>query len=215
MSIKKSGNNAGVTLIEMLVALAVSSIVMVAAMVLLTNGISSYRTQTITAQIQENADLALTHISDAILEAKVVNVDMADSETGSTKAFYVEKDQEYGYKYDRDSKTLYVVTKDASGNFIESVLCTGVTYFKLQMLSASVEVDDKDGDGEDEIVDVNETVQLKVTIEVEESDITRRAARVTGIRNEMDLDDVVLLGFTVDEYRDVKYLKDYGFLVEE
>lgn len=216
MSIKKNGNNAGMSLIELLVALAVSSMVIIATMALLTNGISSYRRQTITAQLQEEADLALTHMSDAIFEAEVVNVKMSDSENGSTEEFYVKKDQEYGYKYVKGEKKLYVVTKDkTSGKTTDSVLCTNVTYFKVQVLTDSVLVEDKDGDGKDEIVDVKDTVQVKVSLSVGDSDISREGARVTGIRNAMTIDDIELLGFSADEYTNVEYLKENSFLVDE
>lgn len=216
MAIKKNGNNAGMSLIELLVALAVSSMVIIATMALLTNGISSYRRQTITAQLQEEADLALTHISDAIFEAEVVNVKMSDSENGSTEEFYIKKDQNYGYEFKKAEKKLYVLTKDeGTGNYIKSVLCTNVTYFKVQVLTDSVMVEDIDSDSEDEIVDVKDTVQVKVSIKVEDGDISREGARVTGVRNSMTVEDIELLGFSVDEYQDVKYLKNHGFLADE
>ncbi len=216
MTLKKLGsNNAGLSLVELLVALAVSSMVIIATMVLLTNGISSYKRQTVTAQLQEEADIALTHISDAVLEADVINVDMSDSENGSTEAFYVAKEQAYGYKYDKEKQLLYVITKDASDATIESVLCSNVTKFKIQMLTDSVSVSDTDGDGAQEITGVSEVVQIKVNIEVESGGITRTAARVTGVRNTMVTEDIKLLGFTPEDYPSVQYLKEYGFLVDE
>lgn len=214
MSVKNNTNNYGMSLIELLVALAVSSIVMVAAMTLLINGINNYRRQVVTSQIQEDADLALTHISDAVLEAEVVHVKMSDSENGSTEECYLGKGESYGYEYNKDTKVLYVVTLDSEGNKVRSVLATNVTYFKIQLLKESVEIT-KESEDTDKISGIKDMPQVKVSVTVEQNDIERSASRVTAVRNPIGDDGVILLGFKPENYPSVQYLIQYGFLVEE
>ncbi len=212
MSIKKIGNDSGFSLMELLVALAVSSLVIIATMTLLTNGINNYRRQTVTAQLQEDADLALTHISDALFEAKYIDIGVSASAPRNTTMFYIEKEQKYGYKYDGTTKTLSVVTSDGTTT-VDSVLCSNVNIFKVQLLDESFNIQ---GEGDEaKLVSINDTVQVKVTIEVEDNDITRKGARVIGLRNTMDIKDIVILGFDADKGLGKEELIEAGVLVTE
>ena len=140
---------------------------------------------------------------------------MNESDTGSTKTFFVKDDQKYGYRFDADKSTLYVVTKDASGAEVSSVLCTNVKKFKVQMLKSSVKIGKKEGSDKDSITGVNDVVQIKINIEIADGDITRTAARVTGVRNDMELGNIKLVGNKAEEFLTVEELVLYGFLVEE
>lgn len=210
MSGKKLGNG-GMSLVELLVALAASSLVVTAAMMLLIQGTNSYRMQTTGAQLQEDANITLNHISDSIMEATVVEVSNSESVNGNTQEFYVNENTKY--RLDEKTKILYVTQKDAtSGSNIDSVLCTNVNKFRVQVISTSVETE-KDASGKYKIVGINNPVQLKVSLEVEYNNVTRDVSRVTALRNEVD--SIKLHFFDATDFPDMEVLKSYGFLVDE
>ncbi len=210
MSGKKLGNS-GMSLIELLVALAASSLVVTAAMMLLVQGTDSYRKQTTGAQLQEDANISLNHITDSIMEATMVEVSNSESVNGNTQEFFVNADTKY--RYDETSGILYITKKDSSsGSYIDSVLCTNVKKFRVQVISTSVKTEKQAG-GKYKVVGINNPVQLKVTIEVEYNKITRNVSRVTALRNEVD--SIKLHFFDAEEFPDVEVLKSYGFLVDE
>lgn len=210
MSNKKLGNS-GMSLVELLVALAASSMVMVAAMMLLIQGTNSYRAQTTGAQLQEDANITLNHISDSIMEATVVEVSNSESVNGNTQEFYVNDDTKY--RLDETEGILYITQKDTvSGSYIDSVLCTNVKKFRVQVISTSVETK-KDDSGKYKVVGINNPVQLKVTLEVEYNNISRNVSRVTALRNEVD--SIKLHFFEAADFPDMEVLRSYGFLVDE
>lgn len=210
MSRRRLGNS-GMSLIELLVAIAASSLVMTAALMLLIQGTNSYRNQTTGAQLQEDANITLNHLSDSIMEATVVEVSNSESANGNTKEFYVNADTKY--KFDEDNGILYVTKKDpSSGSYIDSVLCTNVTKFRVQVISSSVKTE-KDASNKYKVVGINNPVQLKVNLEVQYNKVTRSVTRVTALRN--DVSKIKLHFFDAEEFPDVEVLKSYGFLVDE
>lgn len=210
MSNKKLGNS-GMSLVELLVALAAGSVVMVAAMILLVQGTNSYRVQTTGAQLQEDANITLNHISDSIMEATVVEVSNSESVNGNTQEFYVNSDTKY--RLDETEGILYITQKDpTSGSDIDSVLCTNVKKFRVQVISTSVETE-KDASGKYKVVGINNPVQLKVNLEVEYNNVVRNVSRVTALRNKVD--SIKLHFFEATDFPDMEVLRSYGFLVDE
>lgn len=210
MSNKKSGNS-GMSLVELLVALAVSSVVMLAAMMLLIQGTNSYRAQTTGAQLQEDANITLNHISDSIMEATVVEISNSESVSGNTQVFFVNDDTRYWL--DESKETLYIRKKDpVSGSDIDSVLCTNVKKFRVQVISTSVKTE-KDASGKYRVTGINNPIQLKVNLEVESNNISRDVSRVTALRNRVD--SIKLHFFDATDFPDMEVLRSYGFLVDE
>ena len=72
-------NNKGFSLVELLIAMAVSSIVLTALVLLVAQSVKSYSKQTSLAQIQSDADVVLNQISKSILEADCIYIDKTDS----------------------------------------------------------------------------------------------------------------------------------------
>ena len=63
-------DNKGFSLVELLIAIAISSIVLMALVMLITQAVRSYTKQTALAQIQSDADISLNQMSKNILEDK-------------------------------------------------------------------------------------------------------------------------------------------------
>lgn len=209
MSVKKLGN-AGMSLVELLVALAASSLVIVAVMALMINGMNSYRKQTVSAQLQEDANITLNQMSDTIMEATMVEVSNSESANGNTKEFQTAEHMKY--RYDEDEKILYVTTvDDDTGASIDSVLCTNVTKFRVQILSSSVNIE-KDETSTERVKGINNPVQIKVTLEVERDRVTRNISRISAVRNRVK--EIKLHFFDAEEFPDVGVLKSYGFLTD-
>ena len=180
-------------------------------MILLIQGSNSYRAQTTGAQLQEDANITLNHISDSIMEAKLVEISNSDSVNGNTQEFYVNDDTKY--RLDETTKTLYITKKDpTSGSYIDSVLCTNVKKFRVQVISTSLKTE-KDAAGKEKIVGINNPVQLKVSLEVEYNNVTRNISRVTALRNKVD--SIKLHFFEIEDLPDMEVLVSYGFLVDE
>ena len=67
-------NNKGFSLVELLIAIAVSSIVLSALVTLIVQAVRSYSKQTALAQVQSDADISLNQISKNILEANEIQL---------------------------------------------------------------------------------------------------------------------------------------------
>lgn len=211
-SMGKLNRNAGLSLIELLVALAVSAIVISAVTVLIMQGTNSYRRQTLTAQLQEDAAIAMNHISDSIMEATCIMVSNSDSDTGSTLSFKLS--EAHSYVYQPEQKVLYVRTAVlGEAGHTDSVLCQNVTAFKVQITESSVNKKET-SPGSYRISSLNNPVQVKVTIEVSSGDLSRAVTRVTGVRNMLAFDQVTLGGAVLDTLPVSEVLNKYGFLTD-
>lgn len=204
--------NAGLSLVELLVALAVSAIIISAVSVLIIQGTNSYRHQTVTAQLQEDAGIAMNHISDAVMEASCLMVSNSDSDTGSTLTFKI--NDRNTYVYEPEEGILYVRTvTDGVVGYTDSVLCEHVSGFRVQITESSVNKKET-APGNDRIVSLNDPVQVKVTIKVSSNGIEKTAARVTGVRNALTFDRVTLGGAVLDTLPVSEVLNKYGFLTD-
>lgn len=199
----KKNNNQGLSLVELLIALAISSLIVVAAIVLVSQGMKSSQRQTLTARLQEDAGIAMNQISDSIMETTYVDVsNYTADEKHYTQVFKMKRknnvgaDIDYSYKYDDANNILTVDSSSYSGG--GSILCQNVTDFRVQIINTSVRTE-KNGD-DDVIVEINDPVQIKVTMQVSSGGITREISRVTSLRNKLELSNLKLQVFEVDDF---------------
>ena len=89
-------NNAGISLVEVLAAMAIGAIVLTALIMLVSGGVQSYRKQTVMARLQNDANIALNQMSDKIMEANMVT--MSNRSDGVTE--YIKLQEDIYYIYD-------------------------------------------------------------------------------------------------------------------
>lgn len=160
-------NNKGFSLIELLVAMAIGSIVLSAVLLLLTQGLKGYTKQTLTSQLEDEANLALNQISDAIMEADCIKV---SSDTGNYSL--VTKDSTTTYEYNATDHKVYLTTiPGASG----SLVCSHVDEFEVDAITTT------------------NPVRIKVTLTLKAENVTRTVTRTTNVRNKIST--VTINGF--------------------
>ncbi len=81
MSEQKKLNNRGFTLVEMLVALAISGIVLLMIGTLLFQGSRYFKTESIKAQLQNELQVMNGKLSQILMEAKTLNIESNDDTT--------------------------------------------------------------------------------------------------------------------------------------
>ena len=200
----KKKNNKGITLVELLVALAVGSIVISAVIILLRQGIAGYTRQTITTQLQDDANITLNQMSDTIMQAKCIDIYNEESGEKNTPKFITNRGENgnaasgNAYSFDIRNHILYVGTPQTNNDYTKlSILCKNVWYFKVQILNTSVKIEgngvETDGRNKYKITVINNPVQIKVTLilkyEYGDSYITREVSRVTALRNKIKIND--------------------------
>ena len=202
----KKQNNKGITLVEMLVALAVGSIVISAVVILLQQGISGYSRQTITTQLQDDANITLNQMSDTIMQAKCVDIYNEESGEKNTPKFITNRGENgnaatgNAYSYDINNHILYVGAPQTNNDYTKlSILCKNVWYFKVQILNSSVKIEGNgvvtDPSGINKykykITEINNPIQIKVTLVLKykygDSFITREVSRVSALRNDLKI----------------------------
>ena len=77
-------NNKGFSLVELLIALAVGGIVLSALTMLIQNSVHTFTKQTVSAQLQSDADIALNQIENDVMEADMLIM----YQSGSTSSGY-------------------------------------------------------------------------------------------------------------------------------
>ena len=101
-NIKTKKNNKGISLIEIIVAIAVGSLVLASLTILIVQGVNSYRTQSTLANLQNDANIALNQISDNIMEGtcfKAYNTNIGSPDGTLYTSYFQIKDNVY-YVYD-------------------------------------------------------------------------------------------------------------------
>jgi len=190
-------NNKGITLVELLIAMAIGAIVISAVIILLNQGINAYSRQTITAQLQNDANITLNQMTDAIMEATCIDIFNETSGTGNTPNFITKRGAEgNAYSYDMTNKNLYVGETISTIDYSKSgMLCKNVESFKVQILNSSVKTESITVTNagvtspDYKIIGINNPIQIKVTLKLQYNGITREVSRVTALRNEIkDLD---------------------------
>ncbi len=139
-------NNKGFSLVELLIAMAVSSIVLTALVLLVSQSVRSYSKQTSLAQIQSDADVVLNQISKSILEADIIYIDKTDAYV----KFYTKmvddtsdptnpKHIKWGYYYDKSEKKLYYTDDTLSK---KSEACDYVEDFDVKISKSNFDLKD-------------------------------------------------------------------------
>lgn len=192
----KRGNNKGVSLVELLIALVVGTIVISALTMLLTQGLKEYNKLTITTQLQEDANIALNNISNSIMEANYVVISNSKTDAtfqtgsatkGGDNVIYMLKDG-----------CLYLGTNTADMESM-GLLCKNVEEFKVDVVSTSLRselaTDEADASIKHKITGINNPVQIKVTIKLSFNGVTREVSRVASVRNRLSAADITMQGF--------------------
>lgn len=180
-------NNKGLSLIELLIALAISSIILTAVALLMSNGVFGYNKQTTMSTLQDDANLAMNHITNAIMEANVISLEQA-TDGNNTVSFTTHDDSAVAqgiasnkYIFDRDTETLYVA--DIDGDLASaSPLCTRVKSFCVQLTTDSLDISGG------KVANIKDVTRFKVTIVLESRDNQRSVTRYTNVRNKLTLD---------------------------
>lgn len=201
---KNKGNNKGLSLIELIVALAVGVIVMSALTILITQGVNQYNKLTVMTQLQEDANIALNHISNSIMEASYIEI--SNSKTNAT--FQTEKIDVSGRNiiYQQKDGALYV--GDSTSGDAMGLLCKHVSEFKIYIVSTSFNTQAVDDVGtiKQQVTGINNPVQIKVTLKLEFNGVTREVSRVAAVRNRLSLGNMTMQGFrfslapTIDQF---------------
>ncbi len=213
-------NNKGLSLIELLIALAISSVILGAVAMLVTNGVSGYNKQTTTSTLQDDANLTMNHITNAIMEANTI--DLVQTDDGSNTYTFITHDESETttgitsnkYILDESTGTLYVA--DIDGNLASaSPLCTNVERFQVQLTRDSIITS---GDaGVNRVVQIGDVVQFKVTITLKVNNIEREVTRYTNVRNKLTLDTLKMSKLAEDGNivnLEVSELTDKGYLTD-
>lgn len=159
-------NNKGFSLVELLIAMAVSSIVFTALVLLVAQSVKSYSKQTSLAQIQSDADVVLNQISKSILEADIVYIDKSsdyvklytktvDDTSDPTSPKHIK----WGYYYDKNEKKLYYTDDTLSK---KSEACNYVEDFDVKLSKSNFTL--KDGHII-EVLPMNPELQVSITLE--------------------------------------------------
>lgn len=159
-------NNKGFSLVELLIAMAVSSIVLTALVLLVAQSVKSYSKQTSLAQIQSDADVVLNQISKSILEADIVYIDKSsdyvklytktvDDTSDPTSPKHIK----WGYYYDKNEKKLYYTDDTLSK---KSEACDYVEDFDVKLSKSNFTL--KNGHII-EVLPTNPELQVSITLE--------------------------------------------------
>ena len=99
-------NNKGFSLVELLIALAVGGIVLSALTMLIQNSVHTFTKQTVSAQLQSDADIALNQIENDVMEADMLIMYQSGSASSGydyylTEYSQVDNSRYYGYIWDK------------------------------------------------------------------------------------------------------------------
>jgi len=116
---KRLEHNQGFTLVELLMALAISSLLLCGLGVAFNASMTSYSVNKDTYEGQNNARLALARMVSELRAGYLVDPDASLSQCN----FFNASNQDMGYDYRSDDKTLYIVTHSDNSDY---VLCRNV-----------------------------------------------------------------------------------------
>lgn len=186
----KRFNNKGVSLVELLVAVAVGAIVLSALTMLVTQGTKSYKTQVATAQLQNDANITLNQLEEAVMEATQVTVEIETNADGTeiadSNTVYLRLSESVVYIYDTSNKTLYLA-KDKTSD--KSVVCENVAGFNVKLAKSSFKTKD-DGTGNMVVSDLSNPVRIQIDLVVAKDGQSRDASRYVSLRNTLSLEDI-------------------------
>lgn len=190
-------NNQGLSLIELIVALAVSTIILSAVTLLVTNGVSGYNKQTTQSTLQDDANLTMNHLTNAIMEANYIDISNENADGTVNTNVFVTNDGSGGltsnqYVFDASKNTLYVAEKGSSDL---SPLCTNVEGFTVQLTKDSLRHSNAEATAV--AAGVGKVVQVKITLKLEYNNTIREVTRYTNVRNVLNEDTLKVDGNSV------------------
>lgn len=201
-------DNKGFSLVELLIAIAISGIVLSALVLLITQSVKSYGRQTALAQIQSDADVSLNQIQKNVMEANEIKLKKTKNGSSIDVECYLDMEQtktvvdgeehietyEWGYYYNSAEKTLYYTDNLHNTEENRSVVCDNVTDFNVLLDSESVTLD---SDGIT-IKNVSIRPQIAVSITISRMGQTRTVKREYITRNQLkSKDGLIQIGKSV------------------
>lgn len=197
MEEKKQLNNKGFSLMELLVCLAISAFVILAAYSLVMVGTKSYNTNSKTTSLQQEVSYTNNLIREVIMKGKQLGTYIWTSNDGKTIELYTNKGQSDGMIicYDKAVGTVYIYNDGSSAwthqyyrtdtNKEEHIITKYATDFKVEFLDTEegptailAGVSDGDGTGIEGCTDL-----IRVTITFDYKGKTDTSEVIYQIRN--------------------------------
>lgn len=179
-------DNKGFSLVELLIAIAISSIVLMALVMLITQAVRSYTKQTALAQIQSDADISLNQMSKNILEATEVKIEKLNNGDVTIYTNKVEVGIEWGYYYESSTQQLWYTNSNKSEM---SLVCDNVTSFDVRISKDSIELDTAT------IKSIDRNPQIVISLGLQRMNEKRIVSRTFSTRNQ--LNDNITLGKSI------------------
>lgn len=192
-------DNKGFSLVELLIAIAISGIVLTALVLLITQSVKSYGRQTALAQIQSDADISLNQIQKNVMEANEIKVKKSVKPSGSfdvelytTRTTEEQIDasgnkktvtlSEWGYYYDSEKKELYY-SDDTLNPDQMSLVCDNVSRFDVLINEDGIKWDNT------KITSIVKKPQIIVSITISRMGRERTVVRQYSARNTINSGD--------------------------
>ena len=192
-------DNKGFSLVELLIAIAISGIVLTALVLLITQSVKSYGRQTTLAQIQSDADISLNQIQKNVMEANEIKVKKSVKPSGSfdvelytTRTTEEQIDasgnkktvtlSEWGYYYDSEKKELYY-SDDTLNPDQMSLVCDNVSRFDVLINEDGIKWDNA------KITSIVKKPQIIVSITISRMGRERTVVRQYSTRNTINSGD--------------------------
>lgn len=192
-------DNKGFSLVELLIAIAISGIVLTALVLLITQSVKSYGRQTALAQIQSDADISLNQIQKNVMEANEIKVKKSVKPSGSfdvelytTRTTEEQIDasgnkktvtlSEWGYYYDSEKKELYY-SDDTLNPDQMSLVCDNVSRFDVLINEDGIKWDNA------KITSIVKKPQIIVSITISRLGRERTVVRQYSTRNTINSGD--------------------------
>lgn len=192
-------DNKGFSLVELLIAIAISGIVLTALVLLITQSVKSYGRQTTLAQIQSDADISLNQIQKNVMEANEIKVKKSVKPSGSfdvelytTRTTEEQIDasgnkktvtlSEWGYYYDSEKKELYY-SDDTLNPDQMSLVCDNVSHFDVLINEDGIKWDNA------KITSIVKKPQIIVSITISRMGRERTVVRQYSTRNTINSGD--------------------------
>lgn len=152
----------GLTLIELIVALAISGIVMAMLSSIIVTCYRSYTKENTKAEIQNSAQMVMNKLGDAIMEAKIIEIDGATLKTSEEKDDAFEDKVGKLISYDASAKKLYMTSKPSLGSDKESyLLCSYINNYTITIDDSCKDTADMTG------LTLKNPIKLNVSITIE------------------------------------------------
>lgn len=238
--VRRQRNNKGFSLVELLIALAVGGIVLSALTALIQNSVHNFTRQTVSAQLQNDADVALNQIENDIMEADMLVMYHSESATSGydyylTEYSQVDNSRYCGYIWDKASGILYysndfyALSENPLNVSNVSVACEHVEDFSIKLNKSCVSEEEKEqptASSTDpvktrKVVVITQNIKVKANIKLSNQNVKRDVTREISLRNSLygkDMtDDIKIVkkegsGKTVVKMKDCQLSEVSGFV---